>query len=237
MIPTAREGYALRAERLIRAPVASIAHNEYVDPYSYPLARRLARPVFLVAGCVGVCVVGAVGWYGSRMWLAIPLGMIGFVAACLVIPAFIIVGDDTMDRWAWLAALSPLLLYLGVTFAVPAWYDAVAARPEAAVVTDDWPGGPGYQQVGLRTVDGDDLGMVWVEDDRDLVVGDRMVVNVDRWGWGRSAEGPENGVVTTLGRWLIGVGLAGFVVLLVALTLQDRHEFRGREQRRDGRSM
>ena len=210
-----------------------------MDPYSYPLTRRLVRPVLLVAGCVSVSVVGAVGWYSSRMWLAIPLGMIGFVVACLVIPALIAVGghgEDTMDRWGWLAALSPLLLYLGVTFAVPVWYDAIAARPETVVVTDDWPGGPGYQRVGLRTVDGDELGTVWVEDDRDLVVGDRMVVNVDRWGWGRSAEGPEDGAVTTLGRWLIGVGLAGFVVLLVALTLEDRREFRRREQRRDGGS-
>lgn len=219
--------------------MAPIVDNECVDPYSYPLTRRLVRPVLLVAGCVGVSVVSAVGWYSSRIWLAIPLFMIGFVAACMVIPAFITVGDhgrDTMDRWGWLAALSPLLLYMGMTFAVPAWYDAVASRPETAVVTGDQPDGPGHQRVGLRTVDGDDLGMVWVEDDRDLVVGDRIVVNVDRWGWGRSAEGPEDRIITMLGRWLIGVGLAGLVVLLVALTLEDRREFRVREQRRDGGS-
>ena len=211
-----------------------------MDPYSYPLTRRLVRPVLLVAGCVGVSVVSAVGWYSSRIWLAFPLFLVGFVAAGLVLPAYITVGDhgrDDMDRWGWLAALSPLLLYMGVTFAVPVWYDAIAARPETAVVvTDDRPGGPGHQQVGLRTVDGDDLGTVWVEDDRDLVVGDRIVVNVDRWGWGRSAEGPEDRAITTVGRWLIGLGLAGFVVLLVALTLEDRREFRRREQRRDGGS-
>jgi hypothetical protein len=66
-----------------------------------------------------------------------------------------------------------------------------------------------YMGLTLRTVDGDDLGTVWVEDDRDLVVGDRIVVKVDRWGWGRSTEGPEDRVITMLGRWLIGVGLAG----------------------------
>jgi hypothetical protein len=213
-----------------------VPDTECVDPYGYPLTRRLVRPVLLVAGCIAVSVVGAVGWYSSRIWLAIPFGMIGFVAACLVIPAFITVGDygrDTMDRWGWLAALSPLLLNIGVMFAVPAWYDAIAARPETAVVTEDRSDGSGHQRLGLRTVDGDDLGTVWIEDERDLVVGDRMVVNVDQWGWGRSAEGPEDSVITTVGRWLSGVGLAGFVVLLVALTLEDRREFRSREERRD----
>jgi hypothetical protein len=222
--------------------VAPIADNECVDPYSYPLTRRLVRPVLLVAACVGVSGVSAVGWYSSRIWLAFPFFMIGFIGACMVIPAFITVGDygrDTMERWGWLAALSPLLLYVGLAFAVPAWYDAIAARPETAVVieADDRLDGPGHQQVGLRTVDGEDLGAVWVEDDRDLVVGDRLVVNVDQWGWARSAEGPEDRAITIVGRWLVGVGLAGFVVLLVALTLEDRREFRGREQRRDGGSL
>ena len=211
----------------------------FVDPYSYPLTRRLVRPVLVVAGCLVVSVLGALAWHGSRLWLSIPLGMAGFIAAVMVVPAFIRAGGpdgvNLIEDWGWLTALSALLVNLAAVYVLPVWYDHANARPAPAVVTADGLGGSGHQRVGLET-GGDDLGKVWVHDDRDLAVGDRVVVYVDRWGWGRPGDGSEDRGITAFGYVMGAVGLAGFVVLLVVQARADRREFRGRERRRDGRT-
>ncbi|WP_204005749.1 hypothetical protein [Virgisporangium aurantiacum] len=211
-----------------------------MDPYSYPLMRRLVRPASIVVAGVAISVVGGLAWHGGRVWLVVPIGMTAFVAAVMVLPAFIRAGGpggvDVGDSWGWLTVMSALLVNMAALFALPAWYDQANARPvTASVVTADSDRGPGHQLVGLEA-GRDDLGNVWVEDDRDLAVGDRVVVYVDRWGWARITDGSEDRATTLLGYGMGAVGLAGFVVLLAVQARVDRREFVGRERRRDGRT-
>src|SRR5690349_25155320 len=99
-----------------------------VDPYSYPLTRRLVRPVLCVVACVVIAVVGGVAWYGSRLWLAVPLGMIAFLASLIVTPLFFRVGDLddlVIDDWGWLLAFSAVLVNMAAMCVPVVWYDHV----------------------------------------------------------------------------------------------------------------
>ncbi|WP_144120129.1 hypothetical protein [Catellatospora sichuanensis] len=201
----------------------------------YPLVRRLVRPVLAVGGCAAVAALAALAGYGSRLWLAIPLGAAGFVVAMLM-PFLMRVGDtspdDIHDRWGLLAASGPLLVFVSALVLVPPWYDGVTVRPIEAVVAADLPGGfdrPGPQLVRLKAADtGEELGDVWFHADHDLVAGDRVTAYADRLGWLRVRDGQGFESWTGAG-YLLGVaGLAGLGALVAMQVPEDRLRYRRR---------